>query len=174
MAIISWFHNSPKAPAHRIAMSLFLSMNWPLSLVLSEAQEGLVCKLSSQTVQTGSIRSLRLILKFNQLPVLATAKPNSTSAPGENSLPSFLMHTIHQHSNSPSSSKLIRMLKKIDYWVGTQDWPFGTTTTPCCSPRQNLTRALVIPTNFSLSPAASSLHHQQCISVNPLDLSEIH
>ncbi|PLW36391.1 hypothetical protein PCASD_13722 [Puccinia coronata f. sp. avenae] len=51
------------------------------------------------------------------------------------------------------------------------DRPFRTTT-PCCSPRQSLNRALSIPTDFQLSPAASPLHHQRSISVNPLDLSE--
>jgi hypothetical protein len=51
------------------------------------------------------------------------------------------------------------------------DQPFQTTT-PCCSPCQSLNRALSIPTNFQLFPAASPLHHQRSISVNPLDLSE--
>ncbi|EHS63719.1 AGC protein kinase [Puccinia graminis f. sp. tritici CRL 75-36-700-3] len=51
------------------------------------------------------------------------------------------------------------------------DRPFRTTT-PTCSPRQSLNRALSIPTDFSLSPASSPLHHQRSISVNPLDLTE--
>ncbi|PLW28867.1 hypothetical protein PCASD_20072 [Puccinia coronata f. sp. avenae] len=50
--------------------------------------------------------------------------------------------------------------------------PFWTTT-PCCLPRQSFDRALLIPTDFQLSPAANPLHHQRSISVNPLDLSEL-
>ncbi|KAI9614185.1 hypothetical protein H4Q26_009326 [Puccinia striiformis f. sp. tritici PST-130] len=51
------------------------------------------------------------------------------------------------------------------------DRPFRTTT-PSCSPRHSLSRALSIPTDFTLSPGESPQHHQRSSSVNPLDLSE--
>ncbi|KNZ45695.1 AGC protein kinase [Puccinia sorghi] len=76
------------------------------------------------------------------------------------------------HQYKPLQQETIQLESNPDVMSLPIDRPFRTTTTPCCSPRQSLNRALSIPTDFSLSPAASPLHHQRSISVNPLDLSE--